>query len=318
MIQVEPNASFEAVAKFPTGLAGTLGVRIIDNVGGTTVARATAGISEYPAGSGVYQVTLTAPGSAGQYTLVWDDADGHYAPDDLLVTTTVTSATIGSGNLYVTREELKTILRLENESYDDDAIDIAVEAASRACDGYKGKPTGFFASASEVRYYTADAYDTSIDIDDAISVSEVAVDTAGDGSYETVWTEGTEFWLDPPNAVTDGQPRRRLVLTTTGSLITSTDQRDMLPPLVPTTRFPTYQRAIRVTGTFGWPTVPAGVKAATILLARRWLARTEQAPLGVLVAQSGEAVAMAALGAIDKDAAFYLDNIPGATRRLFV
>lgn len=318
MIQVEPNAAFEAVAKFPTGLTGTLGVRLIDNVGGTTINRATAGITEYPAGSGIYQKTLTAPGTAGQYTIVWDDAAGHFAPDDLLVTTEVTSATIGSGNLYVTREELKTILRLANESYADEAIDIAVEAASRACDGYKGKSTGFFASSSEIRYYSAGPYDTAIDIDDAISISEVAIDLDGSGGYATIWTEGNQFILDPANAVANGVPRRRLVLKTAGSFASIADPRDSLPMLVPTTSFPTYQRAIRVTATFGWAAVPAGVKAAAILIARRLLARWEDAPLGMLVVQSGDAVALAALGAIDKDAAFYLDNIPGASRRLFV
>lgn len=316
-MNVRPSTSYEAVAKFPTGLTGTLGVRTIDNQGATTQTRVTAGIAEYPTGSGIYAVTLTSPGTAGQYTIVWDDGADHWATEDLLVTTEDTAATIGSGNLYVTRDELKTILRLQNESYDDTAIDIAVEAASRACDGYKGKPTGFYSGAPQTRYYTAEPYANSIDIDDLISVSSIQVDLDGDGDYETTWVQGTDFLLDPPNATTDGQPARRLVLPMVSDLIVSQD-RQTLPMLIPRVTFPVYQRAIKITGTWGWGAVPAGVKAAAILLANRWLNRVGQAPLGVLVATTNEAVAMASLGSIDKDAAFYLDNIPGASRRLFV
>ena len=68
---VNPSTSFEATAEFATGLTGTLGVRITDNEGNTTTPRATAGITEYPAGSGLYAVTLTSPGTAGQYSLAW-------------------------------------------------------------------------------------------------------------------------------------------------------------------------------------------------------------------------------------------------------
>lgn len=88
MIYVQANQAFEAVTSgWPTGLTGTLGVRVIDNTGTTVVARATAGVAEYPAGMGIYSVTLTAPAAAGQFTVVWDDAAGHTAIEDLLVGT---------------------------------------------------------------------------------------------------------------------------------------------------------------------------------------------------------------------------------------
>jgi len=87
VIYALPGASFEAVTDFGTdGLTGTIGVRVVDNVGNTVVARTTAGIIEYPATSGIYQVTLTAPLLAGQYSVTWDDADDHWATDDLVVT----------------------------------------------------------------------------------------------------------------------------------------------------------------------------------------------------------------------------------------
>ena len=73
MISAAQATPFGArVVGFPTGLVGTVGVRILDNVGGTTLARATAGITESPAGSGSYIVALTAPGTAGEYAVFWD------------------------------------------------------------------------------------------------------------------------------------------------------------------------------------------------------------------------------------------------------
>lgn len=87
MIYSLPSASFEAVVDFGTvGLVGTIGVRVVDNVGNTVTPRTTAGIIEDPAASGIYEVTLVAEASAGQYTVVWDDADGHWAADELIVT----------------------------------------------------------------------------------------------------------------------------------------------------------------------------------------------------------------------------------------
>ena len=202
MITVQPSTSFEATAQFDTGLVGTLGVRIIDNVGATTTARVTAGIIEYPATSGLYQKTLTSPGTAGQYSLVWDDGT-NYATDDLLVTTDAV-ATVPGSNLYVTTEQLKTTLELEGTSYADDDIDLASEAACRAIDGYTDSR---FYPTTETRYYTATpsfgpfsngftdeisgVSEAWLDIDDAVSVSSVTVDTDGNSSYETTWVEGT-------------------------------------------------------------------------------------------------------------------------------
>lgn len=89
MIYARPSVSFEAGASgFPSGLVGTLGVRITDGVGGTTLARRTTGITEYPAGSGIYSAVLTAPSVEGQYQVVWDTggASPQWGSDELTVT----------------------------------------------------------------------------------------------------------------------------------------------------------------------------------------------------------------------------------------
>lgn len=74
MISIGAGLQFGArVQAFPANLtAGIVGVRILDNAGGTVLARSAAGIIEDPTGSGSYVKTLTAPGVDGQYSVMWD------------------------------------------------------------------------------------------------------------------------------------------------------------------------------------------------------------------------------------------------------
>jgi hypothetical protein len=72
MIPVAPGATFEArVEGFPTGL-DTVGVQVIDGNNSAVVARTTVGVTETPAGSGPYSVTLIASDGLGEYTIFWD------------------------------------------------------------------------------------------------------------------------------------------------------------------------------------------------------------------------------------------------------
>lgn len=93
MIYAAPGASFEArIDGCPSGLAGTIGVQILDNAGGVALARVTEGIVEDPAGSGSYIVTLTAPSVAGGYSVFWDTGTvtpTTTASEDLTVTSTI-------------------------------------------------------------------------------------------------------------------------------------------------------------------------------------------------------------------------------------
>jgi hypothetical protein len=93
-LYIQKSSRFEAtVGGFASGLVGTLGVRILDNVGGTTIPRTTTGITELVPGSGVYAAVLTAPAVPGDYSIVWDDGQTgiqHNAAEDLLVITSTT------------------------------------------------------------------------------------------------------------------------------------------------------------------------------------------------------------------------------------
>lgn len=121
MIYAAPGASFEArVEGFATGLTGTVGVRLLDNVGGTTTARVTAGIIENPASSGSYVVTMTAPAGSGQYAVFWDTgtvSPTTTASEDLTVTPSGYSTTTASGtwsyNATTLASSTKDQIRLE-------------------------------------------------------------------------------------------------------------------------------------------------------------------------------------------------------------
>lgn len=72
--QVRPASVETTVSWDRTGITGTLGVRVIDNVANTTpYGRNTAIVTEYPAGSGIYAAIIPDFASPGEYTIVWDD-----------------------------------------------------------------------------------------------------------------------------------------------------------------------------------------------------------------------------------------------------
>ena len=118
------GSSFESrVQGFPAGLVGTVGVQILDNIGGIATARATAGIAEDPAGSGSYTITLTAPVVLGQYTVMWDTGvigPSTIAADDLTVTSTSIVVSVPADFTYDPSTTLGKV-RLEIGDTDSDA-----------------------------------------------------------------------------------------------------------------------------------------------------------------------------------------------------
>lgn len=282
-----------------TGLAGTVRLRILDNdatADDPFYGPSAGSIIEDPTGSGSYVWHGTAPTTQGIYSLLWDTGpDTPLIPDeDLAVTRTATGPFTPSGNEYVTRDELKEILMLTGDTFADHAIDIAVESASRAIDGYKSDR---FYPTVETRYYSPSRYDPYLTIDSLSALTQISVDVNGDGSYGTAWTNGGEFTLDPINAPADGAPYRRVMIRQQSGAV-----------------FPGYRNAVKITGTFGWTTTPTMVKQAAGLLANRFLNRQRSAPLGVMVAAASDMVATAHLGSLDKDAVALLDLIPGTRR----
>jgi hypothetical protein len=277
-VTAAPSASFEAVAAgFATGLVGTIGVRLIDNAGNTTTARATAGITEYPAGSGIYAKTMTAPAVAGQYTLVWDNGattPGNVATEDLVVTST-TSYTAPSGTDYISSSDLKTTLGITVATYDTD-IATAVAAASRGIDGATNRRFWADTGTANVRYYQGSETSRTLTIDDLVSVTELATDTSGDNTFADVLVNNTDFTLEPLNAAAENPARPyTLVRLHVGS----------------SAYWPIYPRSVRITGKFGWPAVPSEIVRATTILATK-LFKRQESPFGIVTAGVDDITAM--------------------------
>jgi hypothetical protein len=172
--------------------------------------------------------------------------------------------TISPSDLYVTRDELKTALSLSGQTYADQDIDLACEAASRGIDQATGR--FFYTNPNdEIRYYSANPNDNWFQIDDVLTLTSLEVDTSGDGSFSTLWVEDTDFHLEPYNAPLHNQP--------------FTDVR-----IIPSAgrKFPAFFRNIRATGQFGWLQPPPEVRQYAKIFAAKLLLRSRQAPFGVI------------------------------------
>jgi hypothetical protein len=79
MISTDPGKQFEASFDYgQPGQASQLQVQlVIPGEQRVVISRTNAGITEFPAGSGVYGVTLTAPLAPGLYVLIWDWAGSN-------------------------------------------------------------------------------------------------------------------------------------------------------------------------------------------------------------------------------------------------
>lgn len=171
-------------------------------------------------------------------------------------------------NGYATLSDVKSALRI-TDTVDDTLLELAVESASRLIDAYCARV--FYNMGSQVRYFSAsDPY--FCPIDDLISITELATAATSNGNYDVVWANYVngapgDYQLEPLNAAypTDG-----IVSPTTGI-------RARWRYLFPTIGG---NAMVRVTGTWGWDTVPVAVKAATVIQASRIFKRNDS-PLGV-------------------------------------
>ena len=173
-------------------------------------------------------------------------------------------APTAAGNNYVATQELKATLELSSAAFADMDIPNAIAAASRGIDEACNR-WFYSAAADSDRYYTPLSADV-VFIDDLYSLTSVATDQQGDGTFEQAWTVNTDFTMDPLNAAADGWPWTRI----------------RRHPLV-SLGFPSYYpRSVKVTGKFGWAAVPAPIVEATTILASKLLRRAREAPFGVV------------------------------------
>jgi hypothetical protein len=139
---------------------------------------------------------------------------------------------------------------------DDATLEEKIEAASRAIDTETCRR--FYADAIDaVRYYAADnPYE--LWVDELISVTSVMTDLDGDGIFETTLA-ATDYVLWPYNAALEGGPYCRIDIAP-GSSLTWPVMRG---------------RGVKITGKFGYPSVPKDIKEACALLASRFFYRKD-------------------------------------------
>ncbi len=165
-------------------------------------------------------------------------------------------------NGYCSLNEVKAALRITDNT-DDTLLENAIEGASRRIDGYCGRR--FYQQNATLTLYAVDSY-TLPTQDDLYSVTTLKTDDDGDGTYETTWTAGVDYQLEPLDAVITGQPIR--TITAIGGKTF---------PLFSLPALPSAQ----IVGVWGWSVIPDDVREACVLLAMRGFARYNAA-LGVV------------------------------------
>ena len=184
-------------------------------------------------------------------------------------------------NGYATLAEVKSALRI-SDSVDDTLLEMAVESASRLIDGYANRV--FYSIGTATRYYVAQD-DYSVEIDD-ISSTSVTLQSANnaDGIFNNTWTIN-DYQLEPLNGVSDGQSWPYTSIRAIGQYLFPISGGEAL---------------IKLTGVYGWSSVPIAIKQACIIQASRIFKRLDS-PLGV--AGFGDLGAIRVSSQLDPDVA---------------
>jgi hypothetical protein len=182
---------------------------------------------------------------------------------------------------YATLAQVKAALRI-TDSVDDTLIEMARESASDLIDGYTGRT---FTTSGTVTRVFAPADDYVLQTDDIAGTAlTITSSTGADGVFDVTW-KTTDYQLEPLNGVSNGQA------------VPFTRIRAIQDYLWPTAGG---EATVRVTGVFGFPSVPIVVTQATVLQASRIFTRL-QSPLGV--AGFGEMGVVRVTRALDPDVA---------------
>jgi hypothetical protein len=184
-------------------------------------------------------------------------------------------------NGYATLAEVKSALRI-SDSVDDTLLEMAVESASRLIDGYANRV--FYSIGTATRYYVAQD-DYSVEIDD-ISSTSITLQSANnaDGIFDNTWTIN-DYQLEPLNGVSDGQSWPYTSIRAIGQYLFPISGGEAL---------------IKLTGVYGWASVPVAIKQACIIQASRIFKRLDS-PLGV--AGFGDLGAIRVSSQLDPDVA---------------
>jgi hypothetical protein len=157
--------------------------------------------------------------------------------------------------------DVKQALRIQ-DTIDDALIENSINSACRLIDQYCNRYF-YSTAAGEVRYYQAN--DGFICwIDDAQSITEIKTSSTDPLIFDVTWESG-DYQVLPANRTANGGYYPITGITATDNYL-----------------FPVWadMALVKVTGQFGWASVPEPIKFASIIQASRLFKRLES-PLGV-------------------------------------
>lgn len=188
---------------------------------------------------------------------------------------------------YLTRDEFKAAIEIADTREDAD-IDRALEAASEVIDRFCGRTFGPLGTGADARYFDVHQSDR-VQTGDVSSVAEVAVDINNNATFSQI-VPASAYQLYPLNVGqpgVQGQYTEIRIRPYSGYAFTIGDQ-------------------VRVTGIWGYGSVPSTVEQACLILANRYFQRPH-APFGIQEApQSGM---LATLEDTDPDVAMLLGSL---------
>lgn len=166
------------------------------------------------------------------------------------------------GDPYAALSDLKERLR-DTDIVDDTVFTAALAAASDGVEDFTGRQFNDAGSASARRYRPVDSELAIVDDLHTTTGLIVETDDDDDGTFETTW-DTVDYELEPLDGVHLGVPGWPFwKIRAVGSRTLTVGSRSTL----------------RVTARWGWATVPAKVKEATLILAED-LAKLRDTPFG--------------------------------------
>lgn len=182
-------------------------------------------------------------------------------------------------NGYATLTEVKLFLGI-TDSVDDTLLESMVEAASRSIDRMANRRFYLDTNASARLYRANDALQLFVDDIGSATGIAVAVDSDGNGSYDTALTLNTDYILDPITAPSLNRPWNVVTIVSASAAFPA--------PL-------NYRPGVQVTAKWGWPSIPDDINQACMILTAD-LYKRKDAPGGIIGLGDLGAIRMSPVG----------------------